>query len=146
MAQPINLEQASLAYALCLMCMFGGLATMLERRWHGNKPSKITTCLSCLLLTRQNVPHQQRTDAMLANIPRGGYILVEGNKTPEAIVIATGSEIHLAVEAAYQINQQGYSIRVVSMPCTEILISKKKLTETVYYPHVLFTLSHRSGE
>ena len=74
-----------------------------------------------LLLSRQNLPHQPRSAEQLANIARGGYILVDcGCATPEAIIIATGSEVELAVAAARELAGQGRKIRVVSMPSTDL--------------------------
>lgn len=74
---------------------------------------------TCLLLSRQNLPAQQRTADQLQNIRRGGYILLDCSGVPEAILIATGSEVSLAVEAAQALNQSGRRIRVVSMPSTD---------------------------
>lgn len=76
---------------------------------------------SCLLLTRQNVAHQQRDEKTLESVKQGGYILWEAeNSACEGILIATGSEVELAVEAAKQLQAQGSYWRVVSMPCCEI--------------------------
>jgi len=71
---------------------------------------------SCLLFTRQDVPHQVRSDEQIANIARGGYVLVDSEGTPDAIVIATGSEVQMAVAAAQRF---GGRVRVVSMPSTD---------------------------
>lgn len=73
----------------------------------------------CLVLTRQGVPHQPRTKEQLAAIEKGGYVLLDAEGTPEAIIIATGSEVALAMDAAQQLNEQGRKIRVVSMPSTD---------------------------
>jgi len=74
-----------------------------------------------LLLSRQNLPHQMRDASTLQNVQRGGYILKDfAGKTPDVILIATGSEVSLAMEAAYIISQQGKAVRVVSMPSAEI--------------------------
>jgi transketolase len=70
---------------------------------------------SCLIFSRQNLPFMTRTDEQIANIQRGGYILRDCDGTPDAIVIATGSEIEIAVEAA---EKSGKKVRVVSMPST----------------------------
>ncbi|MEZ5478708.1 MAG: transketolase [Thiolinea sp.] len=72
---------------------------------------------SCLILTRQNLPFQTRTDDQLADIRKGGYVLQDCDGTPEAIIIATGSEVALAMGAAEQL--AGRRIRVVSMPSTD---------------------------
>ncbi|VAX03145.1 Transketolase [hydrothermal vent metagenome] len=74
---------------------------------------------SCLIFSRQGLPHQTRTDAQIANITKGGYILGDcGCDKPDAIIIATGSEVALAMGAAAQLN--GKKIRVVSMPSTNV--------------------------
>jgi len=74
---------------------------------------------SCLIFSRQNLPHQTRDAAKLANIARGGYVLSEadGGK-PQAIIIATGSEVGLAMEAQKLLAAKGKKVRVVSMPST----------------------------
>nr|CAA6813027.1 MAG: Transketolase (EC [uncultured Thiotrichaceae bacterium] len=69
---------------------------------------------SCLILTRQGLPFQQRTDAQQADIAKGGYILKDCDGTPDAIIIATGSEVGLAMDAAAAMSDK--NIRVVSMP------------------------------
>jgi len=75
---------------------------------------------SSLLFSRQGLAHQARNAAQIANIEKGGYTLVECEGTPEAIIIATGSEVELAVQAAKQLTEQGKRIRVVSMPSTNV--------------------------
>jgi len=71
---------------------------------------------TALVLSRQNLPHQQRTKAQLASIQCGGYVLKDSEGTPELILIATGSEVSLAMDAAAELEQQGKAVRVVSMP------------------------------
>jgi transketolase len=73
-----------------------------------------------LILSRQGLPHMERTEEQIADIRRGGYILRDCEGTPQAIVIATGSEVELAVNAADALNEQGTRVRVVSMPSTEV--------------------------
>lgn len=73
---------------------------------------------TALILSRQGLPHQKRTKQQLANIQRGGYILQDCEGTPELILIATGSEVGLAMDAATELTQQGRAVRVVSMPST----------------------------
>jgi transketolase len=70
-----------------------------------------------LVLTRQGVPHQARTADQVDAIRRGGYVLVDCDGLPECILIATGSEVGLAVEAAKTLTAEGRRVRVVSMPC-----------------------------
>ena len=74
---------------------------------------------SALVFTRQGVPHQQRDDEQLATIRRGGYVLSEPEAEPEALIMATGSEVGLAMEAAAALAEQGTRVRVVSLPCVE---------------------------
>ena len=75
---------------------------------------------TCLLFSRQNLPHQTRNATGLAAITRGGYVLADCAGTPEAIIIATGSEVALAMAAAHELAARGKRIRVVSMPCTDL--------------------------
>ena len=72
---------------------------------------------SCLVFSRQNLPHQPRNAAQLAEIARGGYVLKDSAGAPEMILIATGSEVGLAMQAAAQL---GDGVRVVSMPSTDV--------------------------
>jgi len=75
---------------------------------------------SCLIFSRQNLPHQQRSEQQIADIARGGYVLRDTNSTPDAIIIATGSEVGLAMDAAEQLAGKGTQVRVVSMPSTNV--------------------------
>ncbi len=72
---------------------------------------------SCLIFSRQNLPHQPRDAAQVADIARGGYVLKDSAGTPDVILIATGSEVGLAMQAAAQL---GDGVRVVSMPSTDV--------------------------
>ncbi len=72
---------------------------------------------STLIFSRQGLPHQERTDAQIEAISKGGYILKDCAGTPDAIIIATGSEVALAVGAAEAMS--GKNIRVVSMPSVD---------------------------
>ncbi|HEX7081051.1 MAG TPA: transketolase [Gammaproteobacteria bacterium] len=74
---------------------------------------------TCLVLTRQTVPHLARTEDQIELIRRGGYILSSGADEPRIVLIATGSEVALAVAAADELRASGVSARVVSMPCAE---------------------------
>jgi len=73
-----------------------------------------------LLFSRQNLAHIKRDDAQLNNIQRGAYVLIQGSDNPDAIIIATGSEVEMAMNVAEQINSEGKNIRVVSMPSTDV--------------------------
>ena len=75
---------------------------------------------SSLVFSRQGLPHQQRDEEQVAAIARGAYVLADCDVPPEAILIATGSEVQLAVEAAGRLREAGRQVRVVSMPCAEV--------------------------
>ena len=75
---------------------------------------------SALIFSRQNLDHQERSAAQIADIERGGYILKDCAGEPELILIATGSEVGLAVNAYNALTEQGRKVRVVSMPCTSV--------------------------
>ncbi|MCG8433962.1 MAG: transketolase [Gammaproteobacteria bacterium] len=75
---------------------------------------------TCLALTRQGVPHQPRDKEQLKSIERGGYVLVDCAGMPDVILIATGSEVGLAVDAAKELSAKKHKVRVVSMPNTNV--------------------------
>jgi transketolase len=76
---------------------------------------------SCLIFSRQNLAHQSRTDAQLGLIEFGGYVLSDPpGGTFDLILIATGSEVDLAMQTARALAPQGIAARVVSMPCTNV--------------------------
>jgi transketolase len=74
---------------------------------------------SALVLTRQALPQQPRSEAQLADIRRGGYVLIKCSGTPECLVIATGSEVGIAAQAVNGLNAAGHRVCLVSMPGTE---------------------------
>jgi len=74
---------------------------------------------SSLIFSRQNLQPQPRDAVTLTNVVKGGYILLDAASTPEIILIATGSEVQLAVEAHTKLTASGKAVRVVSMPCTD---------------------------
>ena len=74
---------------------------------------------TALIFSRQNLAQQERTAEQVADIAKGGYILKDCAGKPELILIATGSEVELAVEAAAQLTAEGKLVRVVSMPSTD---------------------------
>jgi transketolase len=75
---------------------------------------------SCLIFSRQNLPHQARSEAQVADIARGGYVLADAAGTPDVILIATGSEVGLAMQAKATLDAEGMKTRVVSMPSTDV--------------------------
>ena len=74
---------------------------------------------SCLIFSRQNLAHMDRDADQMSGIGRGGYVLRDCAGTPDAILIATGSEVELAVKAADALAASGKAVRVVSMPSTD---------------------------
>lgn len=75
---------------------------------------------SALIFSRQNLTQQPRTAEQLANVARGGYVLKDSEGTPDVILIATGSEVGITVEAAEKLTALGTRVRVVSMPSTDV--------------------------
>lgn len=75
---------------------------------------------TALVFSRQGLATQARTEAQIASISKGAYILFETDDNPENIIIATGSEVGLAMESARQLAGEGISIRVVSMPSSDV--------------------------
>lgn len=73
-----------------------------------------------LIFTRQGLAQQDRTAQQVADIAKGGYVLKDCEGTPELILIGTGSEVQLAIEAAAKLTEQGKAVRVVSMPSTDV--------------------------
>jgi len=73
-----------------------------------------------LLFSRQGLPHQARSAAQLADAARGAYVLRDCADTPQALIIATGSEVGMAVEASEILAQKAIAVRVVSMPSTDV--------------------------
>jgi len=93
---------------------------------------------SALVFSRQTLPHQYRAEEELAEIERGGYVLVSEVGELDAIIIATGSEVGLAVQAAAKLAESGRGIRVVSMPCAERFVAQDaEYRESVLPSHVL---------
>jgi transketolase len=80
---------------------------------------------SSLILTRQSLPAQTRTDVQMGEIRSGGYVLRPADN-PDLILIATGSEVALAMVAAEQLDAKGYSARVVSMPCASLFLEQNE--------------------
>ncbi|MBH2079464.1 MAG: transketolase, partial [Pseudomonadales bacterium] len=75
---------------------------------------------SALIFSRQNLQHQERDAGQIADIARGGYVLKDCEGEPELILISTGSEVGLTVQAYDKLTEQGRKVRVVSMPCTTV--------------------------
>jgi transketolase len=98
-----------------------------------------------LALSRQSMAHQGRDNAQLANIARGGYVLWEPDGEPEALIIATGSEVELAVGAARALVGQR-AVRVVSMPCTQVFDAQEAAyRESVLPGHITARVAVEAG-
>ena len=80
---------------------------------------------AALVFSRQTLPHQDRSDSQVADIARGAYILREPGGALDGILIATGSEVQVALDAAEKLAGQGRHIRVVSMPCAEVFLAQE---------------------
>ena len=89
---------------------------------------------TALVFSRQNLPPQVRTPNQVADISRGGYILLDTKGTPDAIIIATGSEVALAMAAAEKLNAAGNKVRVVSMPCTNVFDQQDAMYKETVLP------------
>ncbi len=93
---------------------------------------------SCLLFTRQNVPFVPRSAAQIAAIDRGGYVVADFDAAltgQRAVVIATGSEVALALGARTVLAGAGINVRVVSMPCTSVFDRQDAAWRTAVLPH-----------
>lgn len=75
---------------------------------------------TAIALTRQGLPVYERKEAPASRVEKGAYILKDTSSTPDAILLATGSEVEIAVEAANKLSDEGIQARVVSMPCWEL--------------------------
>ena len=101
---------------------------------------------TALIFSRQTLPAQVKTDDQVAGVHRGGYVLVREQGDLDAILIATGSEVALAVEAAERLQADGRGVRVVSMPCVELFDSQEAgYKETVLPSDVLARVAVEAG-
>ena len=101
---------------------------------------------SAILLTRQNVAAQKHYPEQIKEMARGGYILFEPKNNPQAIIIATGSEVQLAVQAAKELESEQVFVRVVSMPCCErFKIQDATYREKVLPSHIRARLAIEAG-
>ena len=90
---------------------------------------------TCLILSRQNLPYQPRDPSAIVNIGQGGYILSDAkNRQPKAILIATGSEVQLAMGAQKALAETGVYVRVVSMPCAEVFDRQESMYKEFVLP------------
>lgn len=90
-----------------------------------------------LVLTRQKLLHQQRSEKQIKNISKGGYILRDSESLPDIILIATGSEVEIAAEAAESMEMEGIAVRIVSMPCTDLFDEQNETYRSEVLPEVI---------
>ncbi|MCH9696833.1 MAG: transketolase [Gammaproteobacteria bacterium] len=101
---------------------------------------------SVLIFSRQGLPHIERNSEQIQAVTRGGYIIQDCQGTPDAILIATGSEVELAIGAANQIATKGKNIRVVSMPSTNVFDSQDQAyRDAVLPPSVIKRVAIEAG-
>ena len=99
-----------------------------------------------LVLTRQGLPHQPRSEQALADVSRGGYVLKDFGDEPVAILIATGSEVALAMAAGESLAEAGTIVRVVSMPSTDVFDSQDSdYRESVLPPAIKARVAIEAG-
>jgi transketolase len=89
---------------------------------------------TALVLTRQALVHQARTPAQVAAVQRGGYVLLDSDGSPEVVLIGTGSEVQLAIEAAQTLRAAGRRVRVVSMPSTSVFDRQEEAYQAAVLP------------
>ncbi|WP_434778225.1 transketolase [Neisseria sp. Ec49-e6-T10] len=105
---------------------------------------KATDHPSCLLFSRQNLPFVTRTKEQVNNIQKGGYTLV-ATKAPKAVILATGSEIHLALEAQKLLAEENIDVNVVSMPSTNLFDRQDKNYQQSVLPKGLPRVAVEAG-
>lgn len=99
---------------------------------------------TALLLSRQNLPFVQRDEAVLANVKRGGYVLSDA-ANPQAVIIATGSEVELALKAQSSLADEGVAVRVVSMPSTDVFETQEAAYRESVLPRHLPRVAVEAG-
>lgn len=98
-----------------------------------------------LVFSRQNCPKYERSETVLANISKGGYVLQEADGKAEAVILATGSEVSLAVEAQNALQSEGIQVRVVSMPSTDVFDQQDESYRESVLPEALPKLVIEAG-
>ncbi len=99
-----------------------------------------------LLFSRQALPHQARSAEQLADAARGAYVLRDCAEAPQALIVATGSEVGIAIEASEILQQKGIAVRVVSMPSTDVFDAQSgSYKESVLTPGVKARVSVEAG-
>ncbi|SUA59426.1 transketolase [Oligella urethralis] len=99
---------------------------------------------SALLLSRQNLPFMPRTETALAQIAMGAYVLSDADNA-QAVIVATGSEVEIAIKAQQQLAAEGIAVRVVSMPSTNVFDRQSKAYREAVLPPALPTVAVEAG-
>ena len=107
--------------------------------------AKNTQTPSCLIFSRQNLPFVERTAEQLDNVKKGGYILSAANSSPQLVLIATGSEVALALNAQKTLQEQGVAVSVVSMPCTNLFDAQSAEYQASVLPNNVPRLAIEAG-
>ena len=100
---------------------------------------------TCLVFSRQSLPFQKRAGLASSEIGRGGYVLVEPDGEPHAVIVATGSEVGVAVEAQKILAREGLPVRVVSMPATTVFDRQELAYRDSVLPPLLPTVAVEAG-
>ncbi len=100
---------------------------------------------SSIVLSRQSLPELSRNNAQKRLINRGGYIIFEPSKKIDAIIIASGSELHMCVDAAKILHKSKIYVRVVSMPCMELFLKQSKSYKDIVLPDINNILAVEAG-
>ena len=101
---------------------------------------------TALVFTRQGLPQQDRTPEQLENVARGGYVLKEADGAADALLIASGSEVGLAMEAARELSSRGIGVRVISMPNPGLFLQQdREYREAVLPPSVRARVAVEAG-
>ncbi len=100
---------------------------------------------SALIFSRQNLPFQSRTPQQISDISRGGYVLKEASAAVKAVLIATGSEVGLALEAQKLLEAEGVATRVVSIPATSVFDTQDAAYRASVLPKGVATVAVEAG-
>ncbi len=100
---------------------------------------------SSLIFSRQNLQFQKRDEAQIANIRKGGYVLSEAAGKAQAVIIATGSEVDLAIKAQAALAAEGVNVRVVSMPSTNVFDNQTQAYKDSVLPKGMKRIAVEAG-
>ena len=101
---------------------------------------------SSLILTRQTLPELKRSKNQIESIQKGGYVIHDCGKKIDAVIVSSGSELHICIEAAENLHKNGISVRVISMPCMEqFMIQPKSYRDKILPPKIENVLAVEAG-